>query len=67
MTLRSMLGLFLLLHGCLGDIMSIGDNMYPYVALLDPAVPVTWHKKFFAQRLAASQVLSITIIRMELQ
>ena len=23
---------------CHGDMMSIGDNMYPYVSLLDPAV-----------------------------
>jgi hypothetical protein len=44
---------------CSCDIMSIGDNMYPYVALLDPAVPVVWHQKFFAQRMAAAQAVRI--------
>jgi hypothetical protein len=42
-----------------GDIMSIGNNMYPYVALLDPVIPVKWHTKFFAQRMAASQAVRI--------
>jgi hypothetical protein len=47
----------LLLSSCevAGDIMSIGDNIYPYIMLLDPAVPVVWNRKYFAQRMAASQ------------
>jgi uncharacterized protein YhhL (DUF1145 family) len=48
-----------LAHGGVSEIISIGDNMYPYVSLLDPAVPVTWHKKFFAQRMASSQAVRI--------
>jgi hypothetical protein len=51
------LALFSPTCGC--DIMSIGDNLYPYVALLDPAVPVVWHHKFFAQRMAAAQAVRI--------
>lgn len=44
-----------LAHGCGCDIMSIGDNVYPYVTLLDPQVSVVWHRKFFAQRMAKAQ------------
>jgi hypothetical protein len=51
--------LLCILHSCGCDIMSIGDNMYPHVSLLDPAVPVIWHHKFFAQRMAAAQAVRV--------
>jgi hypothetical protein len=53
---RLLLLLLIVGQECYCDIMSIGDNMYPYVTLLDPAVPVIWHHKFFAQRMAVAQV-----------
>jgi hypothetical protein len=36
--------------------MSIADNTYPYMSLLDPNRAIIWHKKFFAQRIAEAQV-----------
>jgi hypothetical protein len=59
MHVTRLLWLGLLAHECCGDIMSIGDNMYPYVSLLEPGVPVIWHHKFWAQRMAASQAVRI--------
>jgi hypothetical protein len=51
--------LLVIVHDCGGDIMSIGDNMYPYVTLLDPQVSVVWHHKFFAQRMAKAQAVRV--------
>jgi hypothetical protein len=59
MTLLYAIYLLGIVQGCGCDIMSIGDNMYPYVTLLNPPVYVIWHHKFFAQRMAKAQAVRV--------
>lgn len=32
---------------------------YPYLYLMDPSMPVIWHEKFFAMRMAMSQAVRV--------
>lgn len=39
--------------------MQIDGSKYPYITMLDPPVPVSWHNKFFAQQAASSQGIRV--------